>query len=279
MKTSLNHGEGASWIVKFYGIWHGQLHLPGAGRLLQTLAGSLPELQNYPLVISPRNTIRVDFRDVAAFAWANFLLGEGLQEDSLISAMARRPKAGRVFWDVGANAGLVSYSMAQKARPSQIEFFEPQPFLFQSTHDALAGIVAARGHPMALSDHCGTERFLLMRGESTKSRLGGSAAAENHQQVEVNTGDSLILSGKALPPDLIKIDTEGHEREVLRGLQETIRRYRPDIFFEHISFVDDEIKAMIPPGYRPFAVCDQGGNLVEGIHRNLGTNSAFLIEA
>lgn len=221
----------ACLMVNFYRFWHGKLHLPGAGRLLQWFAGFFVKLQDYPLALSPQKFIRVDFRDVSAFAWANYLLGEGLQEDALIAAMTKRPRAGGVFWDVGANAGLVSYSMAEMVRPSHIEFFEPQPFLLQAANDALAGTVSHQGHRTALSDYRGTGCFLMVWGESTKARLGGDFGAQDSREVEIQTGVSLVAKGNALPPDLIKIDTEGHEQEVLRGIRETIARYQPDIAY------------------------------------------------
>jgi len=50
------------------------------------------------------------------------------------------------------------------------------------------------------------------------------------------TGDIQAIDGDALifdePVEFIKIDVEGREIEILSGLQQTIRRWRPMIFIE-----------------------------------------------
>jgi hypothetical protein len=49
--------------------------------------------------------------------------------------------------------------------------------------------------------------------------------------IPMTTGDS-ICQQHSFKPDCIKIDVEGHEIAVLRGLSETIYGYRPIIFLE-----------------------------------------------
>jgi FkbM family methyltransferase len=44
--------------------------------------------------------------------------------------------------------------------------------------------------------------------------------------------DQLLVMLKLAPPDLIKIDVEGHEIPVLRGLTETLKESRPMLIFE-----------------------------------------------
>ena len=266
----------SSALVAFYQMWHGKLHLPGAGRLLHRAASLLPSLQNYPLGVPPGNTICVDFRDVTAFSWINHLLGEPFEEQGLITAISRRPKARGVCWDVGANGGLFASILARKVRPRQVEFFEPQPFLCRMARDATAGMAFVRGHDCALSDHSGVARFLLLQGESTKARILSKPYSGRTVDVRVEAGDRFMVGGRVAPPDLVKIDTEGHEGRVLTGLAETVFRYQPDIFFEHLSLTKDEIEAMRPDGYELFTVRDCNGDLVPELDRSLGHNSAFL---
>lgn len=162
MKAPIYSGLLASAFVGLYRLWHGKLHLPGAGRLLRFAAPTLPVLQNFPLCLPAGNTIHVDFRDVTAFCWVNHFLGDSFEEQGLIEAIARRPKARGVCWDVGANGGLLSHVLARVVHPRQIEFFEPQPLLYQMARDATAGLGFVRGHHCALSDHTGVARFLLL---------------------------------------------------------------------------------------------------------------------
>ena len=259
-----------------YRLWHGTFHLPGAGRLVQGAAQVIPALQNFPLCLPAGNTIHVDFRDVTAFCWINHFLGDAFEEQGLIEAIGRRPKARGVCWDVGANGGLLSHVLARAVHPRQIEFFEPQPFLFQMARDATAGLGFVRGHHCALSDHAGVARFLLSKGESTKARILPESLSGPSVELQIESGDFLVEQGRALPPDLIKIDTEGHEKEVLAGLVNTVRQRQPDIFFEHLGLTDPEIMAMRPEGYDHFTLRDEDGGLVPGLNRDVGHNSAFL---
>ena len=48
-------------------------------------------------------------------------------------------------------------------------------------------------------------------------------------------GDRAVEEKGLLPPDIIKLDVEGSEKLVLRGLAETIRRHRPVILGELLS--------------------------------------------
>jgi hypothetical protein len=51
-------------------------------------------------------------------------------------------------------------------------------------------------------------------------------------EVEVVVGDDLVSSGAAEAPSIVKIDVEGHEPAVLRGLRRTLDAARPWIVME-----------------------------------------------
>lgn len=60
------------------------------------------------------------------------------------------------------------------------------------------------------------------------------------------------------PPTMIKIDVEGHEPAVLDGLKGVIRKYGPTIFFEHIFLSPEQIRKLIPPGYKISFLLEDG---------------------
>lgn len=130
--------------------------------------------------------------------------------------------------DVGANKGTYSYFMARLAR--QVYAFEPNPKMFAVLRRTAGRNVTAL--PLALSDRSGTATLRVPYGRN--SNQGSSLAAakpmahfipleiESRRLDEVGLGDI----------GFIKIDVEGHEREVLEGALQTIARDRPTLLVE-----------------------------------------------
>jgi FkbM family methyltransferase len=83
-------------------------------------------------------------------------------------------------------------------------------------------------------------RFLGIALGAKKSRLRQSITDANNLghtcYIEDASGDVQAVDGDALvldePVEFIKIDVEGMEIEILFGLQQTVRRWRPTIFIE-----------------------------------------------
>ena len=50
--------------------------------------------------------------------------------------------------------------------------------------------------------------------------------------VDLVSIDALLENGEIQPPTLVKIDVEGAEIGVLKGMVETMRQYRPKIIYE-----------------------------------------------
>jgi FkbM family methyltransferase len=73
--------------------------------------------------------------------------------------------------------------------------------------------------PMALG--ATTEKVSLVVGDDPmrgRSRIAAGAPHDRVEMVQVTTGEQLLADGKVRPPAVIKIDTEGFELDVLRGL-------------------------------------------------------------
>jgi hypothetical protein len=52
------------------------------------------------------------------------------------------------------------------------------------------------------------------------------------KMVELVTIDKLVLNKKISPPDVVKIDVEGAEMDVLKGMVKTILQFQPIIIYE-----------------------------------------------
>jgi FkbM family methyltransferase len=126
--------------------------------------------------------------------------------------------------DVGANVGQFGQSLRARGYRGQIVSFEP----VASVHDALAVTAAADGNwqtnNFALGATAGRAAIHVAAMSEFSSILGFTAAAERHERearvtrdetIEVRTLDEVYPTGAA--GVLLKIDTQGYERQVLEG--------------------------------------------------------------
>jgi FkbM family methyltransferase len=92
---------------------------------------------------------------------------------------------------------------------------------------------------LALSNADGLSDFYVS-SEFENSGLAGLGGSLNRSTYPVKLqsyqGDTLIKTGMAKTPQLIKIDVEGFEYEVFSGLERTLRACKPIIIFEHALY-------------------------------------------
>ncbi|MDR2452924.1 MAG: FkbM family methyltransferase, partial [Candidatus Accumulibacter sp.] len=167
-------------------------------------------------------------------------------------------KPGRVV-EVGANMGshTVGLAKAAAAKGEEMMVFEPQPVVFQNlcANLALNGLRNVRAWPFA----CGDETGMVSFPEQDYGRPGnfGGVAMSHAQEGPGRIAapcvrlDDFLGEGAVA---LIKIDVEGFELAVLRGADETLRRWRPVLYVENDRV--NESKALIEwlwsRGYRLF---------------------------
>ncbi|BCX48316.1 methyltransferase FkbM family protein [Haloferula helveola] len=267
----------ARGVVGFYRLWHGTLGLRGAGRLINHLSPRLSGLQCYPLRLPNGHIAEVDFRELSAFGWLNTMLGDDNQETPLIEAIAAHLSGDSVFWDIGANAGILSAEIARRTAIGEHHYFEPNPRIYPWAEAALSHLPQARGHPVAVSSSEGTATLFIPVNLSAFGSLEGNCRGEAIRvEVETVSGDLLVYERGLAPPSVIKIDTEGHEVEVMGGMRRLVAEYRPLVFFEHIELSDEQVRAMTPEGYRVGTLCDTTGAILDRLDRSAGHNSALV---
>lgn len=132
------------------------------------------------------------------------------------------------FVDAGANLGYFSLLIGARLPPSGRVFaFEPHPRLAELARrnafiNGLASIVAV--HPFGLSDSEAETDFSFPKGH-----LGGGLIGSNNRPEQFDVVRSRVrrlddvLDGDATV-DLMKIDVEGHEPAVMRGMQQIAAR-------------------------------------------------------
>ena len=131
----------------------------------------------------------------------------------------------RGFWDVGAHTGVYSLMVAAVNPAVRIRAFEPNPIVVPM----LLGNLDANGLPgtivadVALSDRTGVA-CLEIPFDVTAAEVASQGVA-----IRTIRGDDV---DDGSPVDLIKIDVEGHELEVLRGMLGLLKRCRPALVIE-----------------------------------------------
>jgi FkbM family methyltransferase len=168
------------------------------------------------------------------------------------------PNGEGVFIDVGANNGHHSIFMSRYVR--EVHAFEPfPPVVTRFRHlIGLNEIKNIRVYPIALGDKPGKMPFYEdpNQDDTTGSFLKGWGSHTVYKELDIAVGDKIL---EDLPRvDLIKIDVEGYEKPVLRGLVQTLTKYRPVVEFElsmkcsnrQMEFKSmEELKAAFPQGY------------------------------
>jgi len=156
------------------------------------------------------------------------LLAGSAGEKHLIELMLTLLRPGDVAYDVGANMGLYTVFFSKQVGPQgRVIAFEP----LRANYQRLQGNVAlnrlenVRCFQKALG-HCnGTADIYASSNIGNFSLLRRKDAYEKPaERVEVITGDDLLAAGTCPVPRVIKIDVEGYEHAVLRGLAGTLNR-------------------------------------------------------
>lgn len=158
-------------------------------------------------------------------------------EPAIRSAIQKRLKPGDAFLDVGANVGFFSLCASKAVGPGgSVYAFEPAPKTYKSLcrNLELNGLANVTALPLALSDSAGQSKlFMDAKNNSGASSLRQSPHSGDAVDVELDRYDH--FSGKkGLPvPALVKIDVEGAEVKVLRGMQALLSRPdRPTVILE-----------------------------------------------
>ena len=138
--------------------------------------------------------------------------------------------SGQYALDVGANIGMTSLLLSELY--PRVLCFEPTP----STYSLLQiNIELNKINNVELFNFgLGEDDFTSDITFAPGNRSGGFVsstltASKGHEieQVKIIRGDALRTE-----PSFIKIDVEGYELHVIRGLKDTIRTFRPAVMFE-----------------------------------------------
>lgn len=204
------------------------------------------------LVDDLQKSITVDLGDtigkaVYLFGWYDKMILDFARE------VVKSLKSGQplIFVDVGANIGNHTLYLCDLFH--RVVSFEPNPVAYDRLNCNIldSGLDNIEAIPIGLSDRKGRLPFAIRN----KNNLGSASIVDSGEQqfmIDVDRGD-ILLEGKLIGDlALIKIDVEGHESNVVTGVEVVIEKHRPIIMFEYGSnsirnnglFIRDRLKSL-----------------------------------
>lgn len=195
------------------------------------------------------------------------------------------PSTARLFLDIGANDGISARSFRLFNKTTPILSIEANPCHQRALRRTKAALnlfdyklVAAGERPGQLILHTPVFRGIALTAYSAMDRseaerrlrrdMPRSAKVMRFMETMVPV---IPIDDLALAPDFVKIDVEGFEVEVLRGMVATIERCRPLFMIEYDPATTAGIAEILSPfGYRSyvfdrnagaFCPCDKAENL------------------
>jgi FkbM family methyltransferase len=172
------------------------------------------------------------------------LLETGEWDAATWAAIAEHLEPGGTFVDVGAHIGHCSLKAAAITGPGgRVVAIEANP---ETAQRLRANITASSARVDVQEFACAASESVLDLYSADRSNSGSSSLSSSNasswgppsaqHRVHAMPLDTL-LEGKVSRVDVLKIDVEGTELEVLKGAEETLKRYRPVLVIE----LDDQL--------------------------------------
>ena len=212
-----------------HSLWH-------LARRLGPLPMRVPLTEKSALHLNQRS----ELNGCVALAWS-----QGLYDYNNMNFVRELTRQGfaSVCMDVGANIGPYALIMSEQPE-TQVLCFEPHPETFAVLGRVLASNdrKKVRAFNLALSDKVGELRFSDTACNPCNHILHPDEDG-NAIIVKSITGREFCQQENTVP-DLLKIDTEGHEPEVLRGFGDTLSQVKVLMLEENTSA--EAIHACLP---------------------------------
>jgi len=152
----------------------------------------------------------------------------GAMEPGLTKYFRTLIKPGNVVVDVGANVGFYTLLAAQLLQgKGRIYSFEPAPRTYKLLKDNVQvngflepGMICL--HQLAVTDRSGRSRLSVFDGDCAHNTLFSDGLAD--REIEVSTTPLDEIPGAQERVDLVKIDAQGAEPLVVRGMWRLVER-------------------------------------------------------
>lgn len=215
--------------------WWAQ-HMPRGKGFVPRLIGNYWAHNEKVLIrTKSRALLAVDPSNLDTYAYT--LACGGIMASNVIDACCHFLEDGMVFYDIGANAGVVSLEVAKRFGDRvTVCAFEPQESLARNiaVSAKLNEFVNFHVFRTLLGEEPGIANLYIPKSSAPASHASMKSRTPEAEVVRsrIETLDQLVYSKTIPAPDVIKIDVEGAEFSVLRGAAKLIEKYTPYIIFE-----------------------------------------------
>ena len=211
------------------------------------------------------------------------LLVTGRFEASSIDQCARFIQQQSIVLDIGANIGVHTVQFAGLANRGKVISFEPARSTFARLLENVDGIENVIPLNIALGETSGASTFYIARDDAFSGlKDTGRKPIVRQETVACYRGDEIVpplVQGGRI--SLVKIDVEGLEAAVLRGMKELLLAHRPVIFCEIFAGErsnpdpQETVEFCVSLGYQAFVLAD--GRLIPATqHKDALYNYFFL---
>lgn len=191
------------------------------------------------------------------------------RESESMALFARLVRPGDTVIEVGGHIGYLSLYYAQLVGPEgQVIVFEPGPNNLPYARANLHGKSNIRLVETAVADFCGKASFYVeeytgqnnsllsdySRFDDNLSEAGiGAQMEKSVVEVDCTTLDEFAAKLAMPPPSFVKIDVEGVELGVLRGMQGMLRAGSPALMVEVTEQASAVYELLTSAGYEAYS--------------------------
>lgn len=222
--------------------WIGRnIDLPGVSRLIRSVFPPGPYSRRWVSGVRQRaDGMQMDLDTRQVIDWA--VCFRGSYEPHLGPVFRAVLPRGGVAVDIGANVGVHSLTLARiVGKQGHVFAYEPNPDIYAKLirNIGLNDLNQVTCFDTALGEAPGIVQLRVPRSDTEEAGNPGLASvmaldtAHDVVDVSVEPLDSLLRRSLLTRLDLIKIDVQGYEPFVFRGMQEILERLKPAVIFEY----------------------------------------------
>ncbi len=167
--------------------------------------------------------------------WCVYFFGNFAPHELHVLQSLAGADGNKVYWDIGGNTGHHSLFMTNLCR--HVHYFEPFPALRDRFRQNVS--INEKTNVSIHKIGLGEREENLTYYAPTSRNLGTGSFVESHAADNSASGEFLIRRADDVsrepgvePPDIIKIDVEGFEFNVLRGMRQTLQTHHPVVLME-----------------------------------------------